>query len=568
MKIKRLKGMKENFYFFLPYWKKGLIPVLFLLVSTAISFIYPLFSKWAIDDVVMQKNYEKLILLTGAFLMLILVQRVFAYLNEITFFKFQKTSILGIQKDLLKKVFYYPMDFFDKNHSGYLMGRIRGDVAGLSYIFSAALVMFFMDAVKFIGTFFILMTMSVKLTLISISILPFLVLKMIHSRGDIKKINEKILEENARLEKELSDTFQGVEVLKSFSKEEEGIARAGDALGNYQQIDVERNIITARYRNILDLMVNLGQVLLLYFGISEIIAGRLTIGSYMAFSAYLMYVIAPVRNLSNVTILFDYAKRSYNRIKELLNILPEDSGDVVLDSIEDIQLKNVEFSYQGNGKDSSTGSVIKDLNFSIRRGDKILIEGKSGSGKSTMIKLLLGLYRPQQGAVEYNGINLKEINLKKLREQIGYISQNIFLFNKTVRENLVFGNRHIADKEIMNLLKKCRLERRIKDLENGLDEEISEKGVNFSGGEKQRIALARALIKQPDIIIIDEGTSNLDIKMEDEILKIIENQFKDKIIIRVTHRQVEDMNWKILQIPDPNTIAAPKTTPLPEFPSS
>lgn len=567
MKIKN-KGIKEKFEFVLPYWKNGVIPVLFLLVSTAISFVYPLFSKWAIDDIVIRQHYDKLIYLSGAFLALILVQRLFAFLNEITFFKFQKTSILSIQKDLLKKVFFYPMDFFDKNHSGYLMGRIRGDVAGLSYIFSAALVMFFMDGIKFIATFFILMSMNVKLTLISISVLPFLVLKMFHSRSDIKRINERILEENARLEKELSDTFQGIEVLKSFSKEEEGIVRAGNALADYQHIEVERNVITSRYRNVLDLMVNLGQVLLLYFGISEVISGQLTIGSYMAFSAYLMYVIAPVRNLSNVTILFDYAKRSFDRIKELRDILPEDSGEVDLPHIERIDLKDIEFAYQGNGKDMTAGSIIKDLNFSIRQGDKILIEGRSGSGKSTMIKLLLGLYRPQQGEVEYNGINLKEINLKKLREQIGYISQNIFLFNKTIRENLVFGNRQISDKEILNLLKRCRLERRIKSLDKGLDEEISEKGVNFSGGERQRIALARALIKQPDIIIIDEGTSNLDIQMEDEILKIIEEQFKDKIIIRVTHRKVEAGNWKILQIPDTQSISAKRPPILPVPPGN
>ncbi len=136
--------MKKVCGFLIPYWKKGIIPVLFLLISTFISFVFPLFPKWAIDDVVIKKNYDKLLFLAIAFLVLILFQRLFSYLNEITFFKFQKRSILSIQRNLLKKVFYYPMEFFDKNHSGYLMGRIRGDVAGLSYIFSSGLVMFFM----------------------------------------------------------------------------------------------------------------------------------------------------------------------------------------------------------------------------------------------------------------------------------------------------------------------------------------------------------------------------------------------------------------------------------------
>ncbi len=533
---------KEKAKFFLPYWKKGLVPVLFLIVSTAISFVYPMFSKWAIDDVVMNKRHDKLLDLTLIFLVLIILQRIFSYLNEVSFFKFQRRSILGIQTDLLKKVFFYPMDFFDKNHSGYLMGRIRGDVAGLSYIFSAGLVMFFMDAFKFFGTFFILLSMNIKLTLISIVILPFLVLKMITSQKDIKEINKEILEENAKLERELSDTFQGVEVLKSFSKEKEGIMRATNALGDYQNIEVKRNVVMSRYRNALDFIVNIGQILLLYFGIGEVVRGNLTIGSYMAFSAYLMYVYAPIRNLSNVNILFDYAKRSYDRIKELLDILPEDNGVGELEHIQDIAISDVEFAYKENE------GIIRDLNFTINRGDKILIEGKSGSGKSTLIKLLLGLYRAQKGTIEYNGVNIKELNLQKLRERIGYISQNIFLFNKTLRENLVFNNTDISDLEILELIKKCKLDEKINSLQDRLDEKISEKGSNFSGGERQRIALVRALIKNPDIIIIDEGTSNLDIQLEEEILKIIDEQFAGKIIIRVTHRKVDDEKWKKLKV--------------------
>ena len=532
------KDFKEKAKFFIPYWKKGLIPVLFLIISTAISFVYPLFSKWAIDGVVLEKRYDQLLKLTLLFLALIVAQRVFSYLNEVSFFKFQKKSILGIQMDLLKKVFYYPMDFFDKNHSGYLMGRIRGDVAGLSYIFSAGLVMFFMDAFKFLGRFFILLSMNAKLTLISIVILPFLILKMITSQKAIKEINKEILEENAKLERELSDTFQGVEVLKSFSKEKEGIARATNALSDYQNIEVKRNVVMARYRNALDFIVNIGQILLLYFGIKEVIAENLTIGGYMAFSAYLMYVYAPIRNLSNVNILFDYAKRSYDRIKELLDILPEDNGTTELEGIKDIKISDVEFAYKENEE------IIKNLNFAINAGDKILIEGKSGSGKSTLIKLLLGLYRTQNGTIEYNGINIRELNLQKLRERIGYISQNIFLFNKNLRENLVFNNTSITDREIMELVKKCQLEEKVAGLKKQLDEEISEKGANFSGGERQRIALVRALIKNPELIIIDEGTSNLDIQLEEEILRIIEEQFAGKIIIRVTHRNVEDSGWK------------------------
>ncbi len=203
-----------------------------------------------------------------------------------------------------------------------------------------------------------------------------------------------------------------------------------------------------------------------------------------------------------------------------------------------IEAKNLDFAYDGRE------GVIRGLSFVMKRGEKVLIEGESGSGKSTLIKLLLGLYRPAVGEIKYNGIDLKEIDLKKLRERVGYISQHIFLFNKTIKENIVLGNQDIPDDELLKLLEECQLVKRINSFEKGLYEEISEQGVNFSGGEKQRIALVRALIKNPDVIIIDEGTSNLDLGSESDILKQIEEKFGGKIIIRVTHRQVESEGWR------------------------
>ncbi|MCK5056779.1 MAG: ABC transporter ATP-binding protein [Candidatus Aminicenantes bacterium] len=533
---------KEIISFFAPYWKKGIIPVSFLLVSTVISFLYPLFPKWAIDDIVLKKNAGNLAALAMLFAVLIVVQRLCSYLNEVTFFKFQKESILDIQRKLLDKVFHYPMEFFDKNHSGYLMGRIRGDVAGLNFIFSEGLVMIVMDMIKFIGTFVILLTLHVQLTLICMATLPFLVFKIVNSRSQIKSVNKKILQENALVEKELSDTFQGIEVLKSHSREAEGKERSAKALSGYQEIEVKRNVIFSKYRNLVTLIVNIGQVFLLYFGIREVLAARLTIGSYMAFSGYLVFLYAPIQNFSSLFLLFDFAKRSFKRLKELFNILPEDSGEFEIKNIHRIEMKNLDFSYNGNGE------LIKDVNLRIRKGDKVLIAGDSGSGKSTLMKLLLGLYRPQKGHILYNGRDIKEIDLKELRDRIGFISQDTFLFNKTIRENIVFGNNGISGEKVMRILEECKMKDKISSLDKGLDHLVCEKGNNFSGGEKQRISLARTLIKNPDVIILDEATANLDKKTEAEIEKIVFQKSKDKIIIKISHHQDDIEGWKVLHL--------------------
>ncbi len=537
--------MREIFKFISPYWKRGIIPVIFLLFSTGISILYPLFPKWAIDNVFLKGHYERLIILAGLFLILIFLQRLFSYLNETTFFKFQRNTILNIQKDLLNRIFQFPLDFFDRKHSGYLVGRIRNDVSGLSYIFSEGIVMVLMDAIKFFAGIFILFTLNIKLTLICISIVPFLIFKIISSKDEIKRINEEILEEHAKVEKELSDVFQGVEVLKSFSKEEIGRIRAEKALSKFNQIEIKRNLKLSFYRNFIDLTVHIGEVLLLYFGIRELILGNLSMGSYIAFNGYLIYLYYPIRNLSYANIYFDYAKRSYRRIRELMDILPENRGEKEIENIESIEVKNLAFSYDGQR------DILKNIDFTIKKGERILISGESGTGKSTLVKLLLGLYRPKEGEIFYNEVSLDELDKRKLREKIGYISQNIFLFNSTLRENLLLG-KECSDEELERILRECKLEERIRKkgdhLSNSLlDIEVSEKGLNFSGGERQLIALARALVKKPELIILDEAVANLDIETAKEIEGMIDSKFKNSIIIKISHRG-EQKGWRVIEL--------------------
>lgn len=529
--MNRYRQLKEAMLFFMPYWRRGTFPIVNLFIVTVISFVFPLFPKWALDEVVGKKNTGLLPRIVVFFLVLVVLQRFFSYLYQTTFFKFERQSILDIQKKLVDRILNYPMEFFNKNHSGYIMGRIRGDVAGLGYIFSDTLVMAVMEFFKFWGSLFILITMNVKLTFICCIPIPIILFEIYRNRKDIKDINKSLIQENAKVEQELSDTFQGIEVLKTFSKEKEGSKRTENSLRSYQEIEIKRKLLISRYNNTITLISNIGGTLLLFFGISDIIANKISIGSYMAFSIYLGYLYTPVQNLSHSFVSIDHAKRSYDRISELLKLLPEDNGSIEISEIDNVEINNLNFSYDGKQE------IFNGFNLCMKKGDKVLFKGKSGSGKSTLTKLLLGLYRPSKGEVYYNGVELREINLNKLREKIGFISQNTFLFNKTIRENILFSNNHYTNEELFQILDQCRIKDKILSLANGIDHVVSEKGDDFSGGEKQRISLARALVKKPDLIILDEATSNIDKETRAEIENIIHEQFKDKIIIEISHDQ-------------------------------
>ena len=533
--------IKEVVSTLFPYWKKGLLPIFYLFFSTIITFIYPLFSKWAFDELVYRENREILSRIIFSFLFLIVLQKLISYFSEVGFFKFQKNTMLSLQKRILKKLFNYPMNFFDSNHSGYLTGRIRGDIAGLSFLFSDNLIMLLFDTIKVIVIFIILININTKLALLCLSIVPLMIITFRFNQNKIEKINQHIIDMNAEVEKELSDTFQGIVEYKCFAVEESGMNRAYWALKEYQQTEINKNTLLSRYRNTLSFCSHIGEVILLYFGINEISQNRLSFGDYIAFTGYLVILYQTLKNFSYSNVFFDYAKQSYRKLHQVLNLELENSGLITFSRINEVEVNQLYFNYNNH-------DVLSNVSFKLKKGDKMQILGPSGCGKTTLLKLLIGFYRPSKGKILFNGQALFSCDLKNLRQKVGYVPQNVFLFNLSIRENLIFSNDHSRDNEIYDILGRCNLLKLINELDMGLDYIINENGKNFSGGEKQRIAIARALLHRPDILILDEATSNIDSINAKNIEKYIIKSFSDRILINVTHKTVDTSCWKILNI--------------------
>ncbi len=483
------------------YWVKGKKVVFTLFISMGFSILYPLYPKWGIEVLNSHWNgeykYRYIIILFLLFFLTLILKSLFNFINQIEFFKFQKKVNINIQEKILDAIFSYPLHFFDKKHSGNLTERLRTDVVALSFIFSERFLSLFINMLKIIIISIILIVFSIKFFLISIGIYIIIAAFIIFYKKHIDVINSRLLKSLEETGGQLSDIFQGIEVIKVFSIEKKEKYNVLNILKKIQDIEIERNKIFSIYFATSDFIINLIMVVTFYFGFIDVINKRILLSNFIAVWGYIGIFSISLRDIANSLVYFSHSKESYFRIQELLNSLPEDSGEKIIDRIKEIEVKNLGFSYDGERE------IIKGLNFRIGRGDKVLVKGRSGSGKSTLIKLMLGLYKPKDGGIYYNGINLKELELKSLREKIGYISQNIFLFNRSVRDNIVLEEeRKISDDEIKRVLKECGLFEKIEALTGGLDYMISEKGYNFSGGERQRIALARALIKEPEVIIL------------------------------------------------------------------
>ncbi len=350
----------------------------------------------------------------------------------------------------------------------------------------------------------------------------------------IKKAQKEIVKEGAELSGSTTETLRNVELVKSLGLENQEIKR----LNNVNEKILGLELKKIKYIRLLSFaqgtIVNGVRACLLFLMLFLLYKSQVTLGEFLSLFFYSFFLFAPLGELGNVVSSYQEAKASNEQLEEILNLQPESKPRNAKDikSVDKIRFDNVSFSYS-NGKES-----LNNINLEIIKGDKIAFVGPSGSGKTTMTKLLLGLYKPTKGTLSFNDIPHKDIDYSLLRKNIGLVSQETQLFAGTLRENLTFVNNKATDKDCIDALKMASAEHLMMRSE-GLSTKIGEGGIKLSGGEKQRLAIARALLRKPNILIFDEATSALDSLTEKQITQTIKNISKERpglIIITIAHR--------------------------------
>jgi len=282
----------------------------------------------------------------------------------------------------------------------------------------------------------------------------------------------------------------------------------------------------------------LGPLLILWIGGYEIMKNRLTLGSFVAFNSFLGYLYTSIEGLIGINTLIQSALVSYKRVLEILHLPREEKGNIRLKKLKGkINCEKISFSYDG------INFVLKDLYLNIKEKEKVLIIGKSGAGKTTLVNLLIKFYLPQKGDVYFDGISIKNIDIFSLRKKIGVVFQTPFIFSGTIRDNLLIVNPYTSEKEIINALKIANIYDFIISLSKKIDTDVGERGLKLSMGQKQKLAIARIILKKPDILILDEALSNVDKEAERLILEAIFKNFEDKTIICISHRYDNIINY-------------------------
>lgn len=532
------KISSSNLKILAPYFKVHLgiflFATLFLLISSFITIPIPYLTKIVIDNVLLgNKDVKLLVNLVVIMGVLHISRSIFSGITQYLFARLNQEILAALKSDLFKKILKLPFSFYDQSQTGYVLGRI-GEVEGLGIFFSSTLVSQLIRLGEFIFALFMLFYLNWKLTLIAILILPFYYLVLKPLAEGITYVTKDILESSAKLMGKVQERISGAEVIKLFATEEREAENIEKGFKEIGRKNVLQSIIFTLFSEFNITLTALGGLLILWRGGLDILNGAFTLGSYIAFTAYVQKLYAPIQSLATFNFTLYPALVSLKRVAEIMEITKEEEGDITINELRgNISFNNVSFSYDGKNR------VLENINLEIKEGERVAIIGPNGSGKTTLIRLLLGMYKPLEGRIFIDAIDLEKVKLSSLREKIGIVSQNIFLFNDTVRNNISYSNPNISDDEVINLLKEIDLyDFFMEGFQNGLDTVIGERGVRISGGQKKVIAFLRAILKNPKVLILDEATSEIDTRIEEKIFKFIKEKMKDLTCIIITPKNL------------------------------
>jgi len=519
----------SNFFQILP---AQVVRYAFNLIKEGIS-LHGLFDGLVQQEVI-YKVFSQSILVYGVIIL------VMALLRGIFLFFVRQTIIVMsrlIENDLKNEIYEHyqslPLSFYRKNNTGDLMARISEDVSRVRMYIGPAIMYGLNLVVLFLMVIPYMLSVNVKLTIYTLIPLPILAVSIYYVNNIIQRKSDEIQKSLSGITTFVQEAFSGIRVLKSFVRESDSHNNFTTASNLYKEKSLDLNFVNSLFFPLVLFLVGLSTIITVYIGGQEVINGSITTGNIAEFIIYVNMLTWPVTSLGWTASLVQRAAASQERINEFLrtknDIITQENISRKIEG--DIVFENVNFIYP-----DTNIHALKNISFNLRHGETLAVIGNTGSGKSTIAALLPRMYDVSSGRILIDGIDVRNYNLKSLRSQMGYVPQDVFLFSDTIRNNIGFGLPDITEEKMIQAAKDADVYENIMRFPEQFDTKLGERGITLSGGQKQRVSIARALVREPSILILDDSLSAVDTKTEDAILNSMRRIMQNRTSIIISHR--------------------------------
>lgn len=525
--------LKSFIHYYKPHWKLFVFDMVCALVAASCDLMYPVISRNIINTYIPDKNLRLILTWCVALLVIYLVQAIMQY-----FMQYQG-HVVGVrmQADMRRDVFEHlqklPFSYFDEHKTGVIMSRIVNDLMDISEFAHHGPEDLFISLVSVVGSFIILCTINIPLTLITFAVLPFLILFVVKKRTAMTIAFRKNRIEIAEVNASLENSIAGVRVARAFTGEQEEAKKFDENNQRYVTVRERAYRVMAEFFSGTNFLTSLMNVVVLTGGGYCVYRGVINVGDMVAYMLFINMFVNPIKKLIQFVEMFQNAITGYTRFQELMNIeIEQEAPDAVdlKDVRGEITFDNVSFQYD-EGKE-----VLSNISMTFPQGEMVAIVGPSGGGKTTLCHLIPRFYEITQGSICIDGQDIRKVTRRSLRSKIGIVQQDVFLFTGTIFDNIAYGKLGASREEVYEAAKKANIHDYIMSLPEGYDTFVGERGVKLSGGQKQRISIARVFLKNPPILILDEATSALDNVTENYIQDSLDELCKNRTTIVVAHR--------------------------------
>lgn len=527
--------LKKFFSYYKPHRRLFIIDFTSAVIVAILELAFPVAVRWFVDDLLPGNNWDQVVIVG---FLLFLIYLLSTALNYVVTYWGHKLGV-NIETDMREDLFHHvqkqSFKFFDNTKTGHIMTRITTDLFEIGELAHHGPEDLFIALMTFIGSFVIMMMFNMKLALIILIIVPILIALITYSNIKMGQAWGSMYKDVADVNARIEDAVSGARVVKSFTNEPYEMEQFNTNNYKFRHSKLKAYRVMATVHSSIYMMMRYVTLGVLMYGSYLVFTGDMSNGDLIAFILYVNILFKPVEKISALLEMYPKGMAGFKRFLELLEQEPEikDRKDAVEvgELRGDIKFNNVTFTYE-----DELDPVLDQISFDVKTGETIALVGPSGAGKTTISSLIPRFYDVDDGSITIDGIDIRDMTQRSLRENIGIVQQNVFLFTGTLRENIAYGNLAATDEEIEEAARRAHMEDFINELPLGYETQVGERGLKLSGGQQQRIAIARMILKNPSILILDEATSALDTETEAYIQEALTDLAKDRTTIVIAHR--------------------------------